>query len=572
MLSLLFAYRIASSYGSSTGALLLTGFMASAAYPVLYSRLARPYAFGLLFILMFAFYWSKFLKARDRKEEFRWMPMFILSAALCTLTHYFCGLTAILLGIIGFFHLRKGAWWNYLISGLGVLLLFLPHLRITLRDLSFGGVGGKEGWLEAPGLSFFSEHLLRIFNDSPWVLLAVTCLLSIGILMGERDRSPSPPWALVLVFILPPLIGYFYSVQVNPVLQNSVLIFSMPFLFIVLFPRVGEIHNASVKSGVVLLLTLGLALHTYSSVWYYKTPTNGNFKEIARIYADQHDKYGADRIRKAASFNSGAYLDHYLQGRPRLSAPSLSQIEPEEDLGEFLEHIERSETPYFIYAWAATANRPIYREIVREEYPHALEHHAFFNSGITLYAREGEDERERLHSERERFDDPASSVFEKEESLNSSSHRSPPYSYRMEEETLYGPGFEKELKKVIEREGSILVKGTAWIKGKGPFDELRLVLSYGLEDSTYMWRSSPRELLSSEPEEGWQKIFAVGAIRREMPRAGTLKCYLWNKGRKAFLLDDMKLEMMPWWDLNSVPGFLEYRRKKKGKSSISDHP
>ncbi|MFB6258883.1 MAG: glycosyltransferase family 39 protein [Flavobacteriales bacterium] len=565
-LALLFAFRLGRVYGGTFSGLLLAAFLATAAFPVLYSRTARPYAFGLLFILMFAYYWTRFLRAGDRREEVKWMPLFILSGVLCMLTHYFCGLSAILLGIIGFFKLSRRAFRNYLLSALGTFLLFAPHLGISYHHFSKGGVGGTEGWLGAPEPSFFLEHILHLFNGSPFLLGGVFFLLGIGIFWNGKPSFCRLPWEMLLAFALPLLIGYCYSIWVNPVLQHSILLFSMPFFFLFLFSTVRDRGRVKFRSLLVLLLGVGVGVHTIYGVWYYQTPTNGNFKEIAKIYGRFHQELGKERITRAASFNDGAYLEHYLDRyHPGLSAPELSKIRFEEQFGSFLSLVEKARTPYFLFSWAASPNRPYYREAIREKYPHVVEDHKFFNSGITLYSKKGKDRRKRLLMLTEPFTDTGSLKVSKAGPLGRTHYRSPPSACKIPSDRRYGPGFQIELDQRTDRDGSIWVKGTAWIRSERPLEKLTLVISYKARDSTYLWRSSSKELLQRTRQGSWNKLYSVGVIRREMPRGGSLKFYLWNRGKRPFQVDDMKLELMPWWDMNVVSEYLEYqRRMKKG--------
>src|SRR5690554_7189323 len=51
-------------------------------------------------------------------------------------------------------------------------------------------------------------------------------------------------------FLTPLLIGYFYSINVNAVLQYSVLIFSFTYLLFLLF---GHLPNCSPKTNLILV-------------------------------------------------------------------------------------------------------------------------------------------------------------------------------------------------------------------------------------------------------------------------------------------------------------------------------
>jgi hypothetical protein len=119
------------------------------------------------------------------------------------------------------------------------------------------------------------------------------------------------------------------------------------------------------------------------------------------------------------------------------------------------------------------------------------------------------------------------------------------------------------LEEASDRKGSLLAKATARIKGKEDLEKLRMVVSYEVGDSTYMWRANSEKLFHRwEEGSGWKNLFAVGIVHHDMPRNGSIECYLWNRGEKRFFVDDMKLELIPWWDMNDVEEYLRYRRSE----------
>ena len=138
-------------------------------------------------------------------------------------------------------------------------------------------------------------------------------LLALLVLMGgewKKWEAKQIPLALVyfLWFLLPFLIGYFYSIKVDAVLQNSVLIFSSPFLlmaFLQFLPMKFTVWNQ------VFIAIFSLVL---ISQLFYFNPLKPNrhfadFQSAAADLARWQEKY--PRVIHFAQINHPYYLKYY---------------------------------------------------------------------------------------------------------------------------------------------------------------------------------------------------------------------------------------------------------------------
>ncbi len=200
--------------------LIASAILAGSQYYLYYHQVARPYAWGAFFIALAAYaYFSWFY----HKRKNLYLVLFTTGAVLAAYTHYLALLSVL---VIGFSALtrdyKKPIPW--IIAGLTTLVLFLPHLSIFYAQLQLGGVGQ---WLSKPDSLWLAKYFEYVFNFAfPFWLIAIGLMFQFYLAL-RRNFYEGLVW-FSLVF----LVGYFYSVYRNPVLQYSSLIFICPFLFL----------------------------------------------------------------------------------------------------------------------------------------------------------------------------------------------------------------------------------------------------------------------------------------------------------------------------------------------------
>lgn len=286
-------YKIGSKWFSKTAGLIAAAFFVAIQYTIIYSVIIRPYGPGLFVSLLLVNTWTNiFLLSNTKWKNF---IVFGVLLALCAYTHYFALLFATIVSLTGLLYLKKDTIVKYFLSGIIGLILFLPHFDIFFYQLEVGGVGaGQGGWLKAPTLAFIPNYLSYIFNYSLTSQVVGLLILSLSLFSSLRSKRWSLKKMILLVwFALPILIGYWYSVEVNPVLQYSVLLFSTPVFFLLIAGFNKEwktISKLVVVSGIVFLSIASLQSERRHFSSFFNQPV-GSFYDLVTAYGDDSTLY-----------------------------------------------------------------------------------------------------------------------------------------------------------------------------------------------------------------------------------------------------------------------------------------
>ena len=385
-LGIWFTIKTFSRWFSPATGLLAGAFIAFLAFPLLYSQIARPYGIGLTISMIMAWFWTKLLF--DEKPKV-WISLaFALSAAACMYNHYFSFLLALIAGITGLFFLKKDRIPHYLGAGFLAAVLFSPHIYITINHLSIGGVGL---WLAKPAWTWLPEHLAYVFNNSYIIALLLALIGVVQFFTYKKTGLLKFRIISLILFLLPFLIGFFYSRFVNPVLQHSVLIFSFPFLLGFIFSFAGNIPIKWMNPLLALVMLSGVVETVFVS-GYYRAQHFGEFKGVAASITEWNTKYGAEKITRAVIVNNPWYINFYLdEEQKKLSTYAQTDNRGGADLDSLKQILDHCETPYFLYAWTKPAPGEI-RDMILARFPCLVERVGFGGlSEAALYSK-GNDE------------------------------------------------------------------------------------------------------------------------------------------------------------------------------------
>ena len=181
----------------------------------MHAQIARPYALGMVFVMALAVTLKGVVEGR--KHAMAWSAVWL---ALSMYTHYFAGLTAVGLGLaitVGF----RQKLLSLLLVAAGGLVLFLPHLPITLQQFGHKDLGD----FLAPAPGFVLDHLSYVSNRM--FAGGFTALVFAGLMCFKGYRKER--WAALAIWALPLVVGYAYSVLVGLILQHRVLVFDCLF-------------------------------------------------------------------------------------------------------------------------------------------------------------------------------------------------------------------------------------------------------------------------------------------------------------------------------------------------------
>ncbi len=281
--SVYLVYLVAKKWTNETVGLITAAFLATSQYSITYGTYARPYATGLFFTLLLILALTNIIQRPDHKFRKNWI-LFVIAGTACAYNQYVNMLVAGMIGVTALPLIPRKRLLPYLLAGVAIGILYLPHIPILSYHMGKGGIGGTDGWLGVPGPTFIVDYLSYLFHHSAWSAGLIVFILLAGWYWG-RKISYTPPFSaskriylFVCWFLAPFLVCYFYSVYTNPILQYSVLIFTHFLIYTLLSGHIKPLKplaNSVIVSAIVLTNVLTLIFvrehfHVHYHVGYEK--------------------------------------------------------------------------------------------------------------------------------------------------------------------------------------------------------------------------------------------------------------------------------------------------------------
>lgn len=542
--SVYFLYLLGKSWFNPTVGLVCASFLASLQYPVMYSQIARPYVSGLLLVLMMVYVWNQFV-FRPGNRPYLTGIWYVLLFAACAYNHHFSLLLAIIVWISGLFLIRNRQIDSYLATAVIVLLLYAPHLPVFVNQLMIGGVGG---WLGSPNQDFLSDYLSYVFHFSPFVILLVPGIIVFGLTRKYRG-TPNRTYFILsfLWFFLPFIIGYLYSILVNPVLQYSVILFSFPFLLLFLFGHIPDlpVKTVAILTGIILLVnSASLILERKHYQIFYR----GVYEQLLVNQHRSLQEFGDDCL---AILDSEKKITQYYQEKLHTDSNFiwLSSFRTRHDFSNFL---QGQQTGYLSYGCLSGTNpdflsmiRDFYPAVIRQENLHGGTYYLFssdpdadhqnqpvFQSGLDF-------EEYRHHWGPFRWDQVTDSLsFEGN------------YAYVVRQETDYCPGFSYELEQMMTHENDF-IDVSVEVYPSDPSNSSVLVTMLQSNEKLLYWKETPVNSFMDQRvvRNTWTRVhhtIKLSDIDLSYQNI-TILVYLWNRDRTnvVFYIDDFRVRIIP---------------------------
>ena len=435
-----------------------------------------------------------------------------------------------------------------------IFILFLPHFGISLEHIQKGGLA-EAAWLGKPDQErhWFLNYILFCFNDS-WLLIGVfTTVLVLSLFNRETNKAHSKFRVLALIwFAVPFLVGYYYSVWVNPVLQRSVLLFSFPFLLFLIFSFV---PNPTQIKGVYFLLVLFLVIGMFSTVIinrFYNSHRFGVLKELAEKAIEYEEKYGADNITKTINIGHPYFVDYYLERYRHKNNYIPYHVDNHlhrfrnngrEELQNFKDIVVRSKTKYFLYQWSSKYSPNEIPEIIKEKYPCLVERELYFNAETYLFSKNKNDKTiadNYLYVSSYNFESYSPDWVGIDSFLTSETAYSGSYSEGLSQNHEFSHLFSKRVEDLFNsKENNIHVNVMGNFKEAG--SEAILVIT--LENPsgyTYDWSGMNFSYFIKNPGE-WKKVYHSKRFHDIRSAEDVIKIYVWNNGAKPVYIDDISV-------------------------------
>lgn len=524
--SCIYFYRLLSKWINKNAAVIGLALFIPNYLFVLYAQIARPYAAGLFFILAFSFYLFRYLKSTEVKKNVAGIILFGLAASL---THYFSALAAFLIYFSASIYWDKRNVKFYFIFAAGIVVLYLPHLPITLNHLSIGGVS----WLPKPEPDYLKRFISYFFQNSIlFQAVTLVAILALGVRKGI-NISWKPFLIASFIFFSCFAIAYYYSINKTPVLQFSVLIFVAPFLIVIVASLVSTKAN---EKFVIALSSILLLTGTYSLVaekQFYSKKAFANFKGVAENSVRLINELGKDNVLSISNASNPYYLSYYTSKIDTSFAYDLEDIGGEISIAQVRDAIEESKKEHILIAYANSKVPIEVHEYAQQKYPVTYFHERYFNSDIIVYSK-GEQDRATTF-ESSYLNNPkwnVDSLF-----LQDSIFYSDSIAFHQTKETPYALTFKDKLGNLVTNENNYLTI-SAQIYSDFPAD-VSLVFSVNRSDSSIFWRGTNLKPLYSK--KGWYQLLYVFEKPDRLLPTDEAVIYFWNPNKQDLYIDDFKM-------------------------------
>ena len=391
--SIYFIYLIGRQWFNRKVGLFSAAFFAVSQFTIFYSQLARPYAAGLFFVLLMAWFWHRIV-FEEKKPSIGVYIGFTLSAWACSLMQYFSIAQAGMIFLTGLFFLPKERRKAYWISGLGAVVLFAPTLPIFYQQLFVSGSIG--GWLSAPKADFLIDFIQYTMNYSSLFMFAVGIIILLPIILGKRDKSRNPMrWAGIAWFVIIFGLAFAYSLLREPILQHSTLIFSYPFLIIVAFSMFKDRTLSPWQTALVVAVILFVGTSSLIMTRrHYDLMYHQGFDQIAVEMQQDKAQFG-DQIQFATRTEIGEAAEFY---QSQTDVENRIVFNRYSNMGAFNQWLaDHKETPMLGFGWTDYVP-PVWEVTAVGNYPYLIEQKDWFTSRyLTLSKVPTENGRYALH-------------------------------------------------------------------------------------------------------------------------------------------------------------------------------
>lgn len=535
--SIYLSYRIGEIWFGKTDGILTAAYLSSLQIFVMYSQIARPYASGLFFTLCAVLFWSKYF---FKFPKLKYLVGFVFFSALSSYNHYFSLLFVAILGISGLFLIKKKNLLAYLLSGILIFILYIPHLSIIFAQAEKGSIGG---WLGEPGPFFLLEFGYWLFHHSYIALIVFLLVIIKGVIFikksDQSDLLNMKRWLLVLWLIPAPVFGYIYSYTREPILQYSLLIFIAPYLFMLLFSLVGKwkIKLLSIAVGIILLVNiLSLVLTKQHYEVFYRQAVNQLAKNAIELdYKNENDVFIINDYIP--------YYTNYFFRKYKKEIPFYTIRNKDVKISDFKRLLSDIEQNTII----TSGLDDIYFQLILDQFPYW----EGFESGFTyeqyIFSNEKSEEieiPERKLIAQVTFNTNEESLWQYNENNTILDTATRNYLYNVKPDEIYGPKLEVLLNLLIEDIYQIIDVEVELLTNDTNINSV-IVGEIKKDAELVHWQGSDFSDFGIIPGKSL-KVFLTMDIQKAMSDKNNidkelLRFYIWNRGQQQFFIKQIKV-------------------------------
>lgn len=523
--SIAITYKLAKQWFNANVALLVSCFFISTQLIVMYSQIARPYISGTFLILCFTLQWTKILNNEATKTT---KIFYVLLGILCAYNHYFTTLQVAVLGLVGLFFIGKKKLINYILLNVLIGVGFLFFLPTMIKQMNYDGIN----YIPKPEWDFIFDFIKYSFHYSLWTSISIAIILVASIYYFTKKSLNKFHLISLLLFLLPFVTGYTYSILEKPVMPFRSLIFCFPFLIIFIFS-----FSTNLKKKVVFVLSgLLLLTNTYSLIierqhykLFDKGIVDGALKKISEIDLDSPPYI---------IFNAPPYRLDFHQKSLNTNFEIFNLFNQDISPSLFRSELKKTNHNELI-----AFNIPLnFISIIQEDYPFLKE--ADFGFGFNYY----------LFSKTKNEGVINDIIYDTSIVFNVNDVNNYPNNIRQNETNYFfqfnqgqewGPALEVPLGKLISSK-YIIVESSVSVK-KDSTSNGQLVMEIKDDKENIAWRSSDTKnwILANNK---WQKTYFTVQLNeliktKDLNKNLTLNVYFWNSDKKPISIDNISIKI-----------------------------
>lgn len=502
---------------------------------VFYAPIARMYISGIFFsIALLYYFFNIFFLNETKKSNYFFLGLFALLSAL---NQHINALFAFTVCASGLFFLNKTNFKFYLVALALTVLAYLPHLPVTLYQLSIGGIGiGSGGWLAKPDFTvvFGFLRILLGTGKSWWVFLA---LMIACITLNRKFSFNKKQVFLLCVFIVNYLIVYFYSVLNAPIFQNSVMLFS-GVAIVVLVSSLLDFKNKMVFNVSTVIILSVLIFKTYYKKDYFHQCVKTVFEyQYERTF--EHKKLLGKGNVYPIFFDSdevmeGIYFKKYNGSFGYKGSHDSVSI----SVKHFSEFVASLKTDYLVL----TSAYPLYQSVAAEYYPYLIENVQTQAINYKLYSKRPEDKNKVVEGESEIY--AANYLNEKELEFNNT------LPFNVDSIVEYPFAADVPLNKIASKEGQVISLKTTFKLNKR-VNDLRACISINSDDKnlTPIFDAGSSGNFVMKPD-STITVYAnsfCGTPFKKMKDNSKCGFFIWNAAKEKFVITDFEVKTIDFW-------------------------
>lgn len=512
---------------------------------VYYAPIARMYISGIFFSIALLFYFFEIVYSNKTKLINYFL--FGLFALLSALNQHINALFAFTVCVSGLFYLTKNNAKFFLITCAMVVLAYLPHLPVTLYQLSFGGIGYNQGgWLEVPNVTKVFNFIKVIFGTGKSYLVFLILCIATAILNKQLLFTKKQTY-LASIFLINLAIVYFYSVFRAPVFQNSVMLFSTV-AFVILISTLLEAKNNFIFTISAIIITTLFFYKTYYKKNYYNECVSNIFEYQFKRTAELKNKYGnlavypiyfdCDTFMKKIYFKK-----HNTKFDCKIAADSVTF-----SLLKFSQFISNLKSNYLVLA----SSFPNYQAVAKEYFPYLIENTQTQGLNFKVYSKLKNYQTKCVSDDEILNYASVTNVGNYEFSnpdnlVNYPNH----FLYSIKSTNEFPFQANAILNKVTSKEGQFVLV-TAKIKANN-FNlnnvELCIAIKETKRDSSvsYTAYESANFLIKNDTTLSMYSGLYCGTNYNAVKNDSKLSTYIWNRGKQNFTLTNFEIETINFW-------------------------